>query len=87
MGNMGESFFQRNGLNKPIFLRMSERFVYVKNRYILRLIILINRLQTGDVAQKRGSRQTTENDHPMLAFESLLKGKFLTRLIVSDNVR
>ena len=53
--NVSQSLFQRNGLHIPIVLGMSEGFVDVEKLNVF-FVVNVDRLQTGDVSDKRGSR-------------------------------
>lgn len=49
-----EPLRKNNGLHVAILFRVSERFIDEKECDIFIAIVLMNRLQTGDVTKKRG---------------------------------
>ncbi|MAS92333.1 MAG: hypothetical protein CMO55_03985 [Verrucomicrobiales bacterium] len=53
--NMGQTLFQRNRLHIPVVLGMSEGFVDVEKLNVV-FVVNVDRLQTGDVSNERGSR-------------------------------
>jgi len=59
---------------------MGERFVDEKELNILRSVIAIDCLQTGDIFSERGSRETAENQNGILPFETTRLERFAIRV-------
>lgn len=70
---MFQSFLKVVRRHEPVDLGMSDGFVHVIKVDVLVLVILVQRLQTGDVFKKGRSRQAAKNDYGMFAFGA---GKF-----------
>ncbi len=70
---MCKSLLERDRLHEPVSFRMGKRFINIVERQVvaLLLIVMMDCLQTGDVAQERGSCQATKHDHRMPALEFL----------------
>jgi len=70
---MCKSLLERDRLHEPVSFRMGKRFINIVESQVvaLLLIVMMDCLQTGDVAQERGSRQATKHDHRMPALEFL----------------
>ena len=83
---MAQSFLERDRLNEPVPLRMSERLVDKVDVDTLALVITIDRLQTGGVANEGGSCQTTEYDHSVSSFQFLLQGERISLFIETGYV-
>lgn len=65
---MQQSLFQSKRRDIAIRLRMSQRLVDVIELDALGCIVVMNRLQTGDVAEERWSRQAAEDEDRVVAF-------------------
>ena len=65
---MFESIVDGDGLHMAIAFRMSERLIDIEKLDVFALVIIVDRLQTGDVTNERWSCQAAENQHRMLAF-------------------
>ncbi len=68
---MCKSLLERDRLHEPVSFRMGKRFINIVERQVvaLLLIVMMDCLQTGDVAQERGSCQATEDDHRVAVLE------------------
>ncbi|MDF1658971.1 MAG: hypothetical protein P1U58_15245 [Verrucomicrobiales bacterium] len=83
---MGETLFDRHRLNEAILFRVGERFINEVEIDVLALIITIDRLQTGDVSDERGSCQTAEHNDTVAAFQFLLQGKSVALFVESRDI-
>jgi len=81
-----EPFVNRHGLHEAILFRVGERFINEVEIDAFTLIITIDRLQTGDVSDERGSCQTAENNDAVTAFQFLLEGKSVALFIESGDI-
>lgn len=79
---MSNPFLNSDGLNETIASGMSEGFVDVEKLNTLRLIILIDCFQTGNVAEKRWSCQAAKNKDSVLSLQILGERKAIPFFIV-----
>jgi len=66
---MHQPFFETERRDVVVPVRVSQRLVDVEELDAFGRVIVGERLQTGDVDEKRRSRQTSENEHRVMILE------------------
>ncbi|MDE0821319.1 MAG: hypothetical protein OSA95_09370, partial [Opitutales bacterium] len=88
-GYMRKPLLNGNGLHEPVTFRMGKRFIDVVKSHVpaLLLVVMIDRLQTGNIAQEGGSGEAAKHDHRMSTLEFLPQRETLTPLIKNADLR